>query len=302
MNTTSHEITPKSSTSSGLPSRRSFLKQILTNHPSTVMKRRLLVLALCIGLLAVAGALWDKTQLANDHAAAADHAAIREGQKPQPLPVAQPIPTAVHEQFSGLKLLQSDKVWIEAHLAPVGIKQTRDPTTGFLIGTIEMAGFVGDLGETPPLYSFAIKSRKYPLLVGADDERNHFRRRLETVRVDGQRVVRDAALDVSYPRFPGVSVFGGFVFPSDEAAVRRVGVILPEITVPNGENTSDNQWQTEIRLHERMLGAETQAKIQSQPLTPNLVMLLKTDAPPPSSARILWFNIADDGCLVLEEK
>jgi len=192
----------------------------------------------------------------------------------------------------------SDEAWIVDRSASIEISQAVDPVTDEPLGTVKLGGATGVLDETPPFYRFQLKTAKNPILLGVKDTRHHFVRHVTSVHVKENDLFLRPEIGVNYPRSASL---GGFVFRKHEDQIAQLGVIIPDVTVPEGNDPTSSQWATSIRIADREISAENLAEAVVQPLGQDIVLVLPTQSEPlPAKARILWFALNENGSFVVE--
>ena len=118
--------------------------------------------------------------------------------------------------------------------APVLLSQAIDAATGEPRGAAEYRGVTIDLGETPPIYRFALESEWGAMLVGEKNTRHRFEKALHLIQPAGREgeAIRELAL-VSIPR--NVEIASGFLIEAGDGRVKRVGVLVPDQDVRHAE-------------------------------------------------------------------
>jgi len=187
----------------------------------------------------------------------------------------------------------SHQAWIEARSASIAITQAVDPATEEPVGTIKLGGASGTLGETPPFYRLQLKTAKHPILLGDKDTRHHFVRQVTSVHVEANGLFLEPEIVVNYPRSASL---GGFVFRKEEDQITQLGLIIPDVKVPEGDDPTSARWASYIRIQDRELSAEDLAKAAPQPLGPDTVLVMPTQpGPTPATARVLWLALDANG-------
>lgn len=186
--------------------------------------------------------------------------------------------------------------WVTQKSAGVVVNQTQQGKL-YYPGSLVVKGATVDLGETPPMIHHQLEARNCALLLGELDNRHAYQRHLCSVRLVAGKPVMNYAVSVSYPRS---ATQGGFVFRRDEPVIQTVGIIIPDIKVPPGDDPSAPQWAVTVRVADRPLSSDELEKIKLQALAPNMVVLMQTHlGEMPSSARILWVEFDDNGSLAV---
>jgi hypothetical protein len=184
--------------------------------------------------------------------------------------------------------------WLAAHNADVSVVQRHEGKLAYP-GSIRVGAFTSELGETPPLYHYQLRSSGNPILLGEFDNRKTYERTIRSVKVVGGKVELYHELSISFPRF---ATMGGFVFRREQNPISEVGVIIPNVTVPTGEDPSSESYIVMVRFGrvEEVLDPQKLAKLTSQPINDDYVVLMSS-APnlKPAEARILWLKIGRDG-------
>lgn len=189
--------------------------------------------------------------------------------------------------------------WVAQRSAGVEVNQTQQGKL-YYPGRLTVKGVTVDLGETPPLIHHQLEARNCALLLGELDTRHAYQRHLCTVRLVAGKPVMNYGVSVSYSR---LATPGGIAFRRSESAIQTVGIIIPEIKVPPGDDPSAPQWAVTVRVAERTLGSDELEKIQPQALDSNTLVLMQTHPEGmTSSARILWLEFDDNGSLVVANR
>jgi hypothetical protein len=194
----------------------------------------------------------------------------------------------------------SYQAWIDVRTASRVISQALDPATDEPVGTIKIGSSIGTLGETPPFYRFKLKTTKHPILLGDKDDRHRFIRRVTSVHQDEKGVFLKPEIAVVYPRTLGL---GGFVFRKDEGQITQLGVIIPDIKVPESGDPTSLGWSTQIRIADREITADELATAMPQQLSPDTVLVMPTHhGPSPETARVLWLALDANGSFAVARK
>ncbi len=189
--------------------------------------------------------------------------------------------------------------WVAQRSAGVAVNQTQQGKLRYP-GSITLAGLTADLGETPPLIHHQLQAKNCALLLGEIDNRHAYQRHLCTVRHVAGNPAVNYEVSVAYPRS---ATQGGFVFRRNEPVINTVGVVIPDVKVPAGDDPSAPRWAVTIRVRGRILGSDELAKVQPQPLDSSTVVLMQTHPGPMApSARILWLELDDNGSLVVNNR
>lgn len=182
-----------------------------------------------------------------------------------------------------------NKAWVEGRSASIIISQTEDPITREPNGTIKQGDKVGALGETPPFYRIQLKTAKNSILLGERNTRHRFTRIVTIVRPERGFLELEPAISVSYPREADL---GGFLFKREENEISQIGIILPDVKFPEGFVPMMDQKEIYIRIRDHEISTEELAKAISQPLGPDMVLLMPTKpTPPPAKVRVLWLTL-----------
>lgn len=193
--------------------------------------------------------------------------------------------------------LALDQAWITARSASIEINQSLDPVIGEPVGSIRLGGVSIALGETPPFYRLQLRTARHPILIGDKDTRHHFIRRVDSVQPWGGSLALQHQINVSYPRSAS---FGGFVFKQDHAEISQIGIIVPDVKVPAGDDPSATRWATSIRIGNHELSGEDLARAVSQPLGTDTVLVMPTHTgSSPATARVLWLALNANGSFAL---
>ena len=225
----------------------------------------------------------------------------------QPLPTTRPraaiIPAKAVESSSGQAKLDAvastplHQAWIEARSASIAITQSVDPATSEPIGTIKLGGASVSIGETPPFYRLQLKTAKHPILLGEKNTRHHFVRRVDGVHAVGGELALVPEIAVSYPRSASL---GGLLFKQDDTEISQIGIIVPDVRVPGGDDPTATQWATSIRIGNHELSGEDLARAVSQPLGTDTVLVMPTHTgSSPATARVLWLALNGNGSFAL---
>ena len=207
----------------------------------------------------------------------------------EPSPTA--IPPASTAQSGDLAVAE----WVAQRSAGIEVNQTQQGKL-YYPGSLTFKGVTIDLGETPPMIRYQLEARKCALLLGELDNRHAYQRYLCSERLVAGKPIINYYLSVFYQRS---ATQGGFVFRRSESVIQTVGVIIPDIKVPAGDDPSAPQWSVSVRVAEHPLSPDALEKIQPQALDSNMIVLMQTHPEKmPSSARILWFEFDDSGSLV----
>lgn len=193
----------------------------------------------------------------------------------------------------------SAEEWLRAHDAGIVIQQNGELNRGAIrIGSIQ-----GDLGETPPRYHHQLKAGKFQILLGEEDDRHLFQRYISTVREEQGALIHTIVVSISWTKWAPRISLGGFIFHKDEDNIEQIGILLPEIEVPPGDDASRPRWATTIRIGNHEISAEDLAKAMPQPLGPDIVLVMPTHpGPPPATARVLWLALDANGSFVVARK
>jgi hypothetical protein len=81
---------------------------------------------------------------------------------------------------------------------------------------------------------------------------------VSTVRENRGKLDVIAEVSISFPRF---ATTGGFVFRRNQEPIRELGVIIPEVVVPDGEDADSDRYAVNVRL-ERLDGAADEEPVR----------------------------------------
>lgn len=268
------------------------------------MKPKLLILCL-IGIAGVA-LFWFVLPSANQqtiHPTADEPVVSKLKQRPgdtqapvQPILHSGTVPQAV---TSNVATESAETAWLNKHSAGIAVNQTQQGKLQYP-GSIKVGGVTVDLGETPPLIHHQLKAKAGSLLLGELDDRHSYQRHLGMVRVTEGRPQVSYEVALSYPRS---STIGGLVLKRNEAEVSEIGIIIPEIRVPAGDDATAPQWAMSIRIGNRELSAEELANAKPQPLGTDTVLVMPTHPGlSPKKARVLWLALDANGSFVVAHK
>ena len=257
------------------------------------MKKTALLILLTAAVLGCVWLLWKPEQPTLDEAALSTPPVVTTRQT-VPIVPANPVGSSSSDTKSAAGVsMPLHQAWIDARAASVAITQSVDPVTDEPVGTIKVGSASGSLGETPPFYRLQLKTAKHPILLGEKDTRHHFVRRVDSVHAVGGEVTIVPEIAVSYPRSASV---GGLLFKRDDTEISRIGIIVPQIRVPPGDDASATQLATSIRVGNHELSAEDLAKATSQPIGSDTVLVVPTQTTPlPTTARVLWLALDANG-------
>lgn len=188
--------------------------------------------------------------------------------------------------------------WLAEHAADVIVNQVWDPKYGAPRGTIRIGAVVGDLGETPPLWDYKIKTCDSVLLVGHSDTRHAFKRFICSVEVKDGQVLMTYGLRISYPREWAT---GGVVFRRSEKQISEVGILVG----PSGEahRKSQSREMLEGMVLTQNFGfvEETLSTLPSEGMGDIITLLPLDPSLDVKSAKILWLKV-DNGRLEADTK
>ncbi len=196
---------------------------------------------------------------------------------------------------------EATKVWLDAHRGRASVQQEfsipheephrllQEPHGKIAIGNAR-----GGLGEDPPRIRYVLQTSQRPILIGDKDEQRRFIRSVQSVMQTGDNLQVRSEVTVFFPRG---ATSGGFVFRRQQQAITEMGVVVPEVSIPKGDNPDMEQYAVTVRLEHpfrEITGAEL-LKIPVQPIDESLIVLMKThEQNPLKSARILWLRLGAD--------
>ena len=234
--------------------------------------------------------------------AARERNATKREYPPSPRP-SSPEPAVAPRGIVTAPQLQLEDVskWVAQHRANVTILQSSNDGD-FNRGTIREGLMESDLGESPPRYHFQLKGGRFSVLLGEEDDRNAFHRTVTIVRQENGRIVPDVQLTMTWTKWAMTVGAGGFVFYQDQADISKIGIMIPNITRPPGTPADAGHYSVDLRLEHpgRYIDPEVLDKVRDESLDDSKVVLMGTVQPMPRSARVLWFNIGENGDLELE--
>ncbi len=179
-----------------------------------------------------------------------------------------------------------DKSWLTQHDDLFKVHQTYSP------------GVVESESTTPHILHHQITAKNCVLSIASEDNRHLFQRCIYVDWNDNTVVIKHARLIHSFPLF-GASP-GGFVFKRNENPIASVGIVVPEVILPDQENPANRPDTIFIRKEADNGQLEEWfyddfIKIPIQPFDTNLVVLMPTQPKVKlDSACVFWFRLSDD--------
>lgn len=184
--------------------------------------------------------------------------------------------------------------WLHARHPGLQIDQVTDPNKE-PTGILRKGDLTRDLGETPFRYHVQVLTAAGPMLLGEKDNRHKIERSVSMVReVDGVLQI-DRVVTVTHSN---KAANYGVVFKRGKLVVDAVGVIIPDITVPEGRNPWD--FQVEVRCGSRFLSYPNDGAMDLPVLRAEHdgVVVLGATSDVPDVIHVLWFEFDESGSLV----
>jgi hypothetical protein len=188
---------------------------------------------------------------------------------------------------------QSDLDWLTQHAAKATIEQ---PSTGG--GTIRVGSKTGTFADTPPAFHQILETTKSFILIGNSYGRNRLLCHLDLAfeRTNDLQIQPRVVVD-----YPLSARSGGFVFHREESTISEIGVIIPKVAVPPGEDPDGEQYGVTVRfgsLHTSLFGSHF-ANVPEIPIDEKMIVLGNPSPKiPMRSARVFWLKVGEDGDLI----
>ncbi len=163
--------------------------------------------------------------------------------------------------------------------------------------------------EDPPWYEHQLKTQALALVLGKRPERHRTTYMIDSLVLGNTGGARElpGSIRISFPNTNASS--GGFVFVRNDIPITKIGIIIPDVSIPPGMPVDAWEWRFEIRHYEggglktEYFREDQNADAVVETLDESKVVLMRTGTPPyPEKAKVLWFAIANDGTMTLIPK
>ena len=197
------------------------------------------------------------------------------------------------------------KAWAAKHRAGVQTTCGFDENSGMWTGEIRIGqraiptrqADVG-AGDSPIRYEHDLEMSTAIMLLGRSTTRHSITLHLHSLSKSAS--IADDVREECRMTFPQTAKFYGLAFRREAESIGEVGIVLPELDVPEGDSPQSDQWNYVIRLNANgrflsELDSSSLASVVATPLDGSLVVLMSPQSPPPALVRILWLRQNQSG-------